>query len=305
MPSILKCSGTWLILSITVVLSSAGCRSGMPGMRMFGMNRGEPSPEALAASGPSTSYPPPPSASATPEAIASVAGGTAVPVTPGVPETAQVAGIGRGPGYAQQASTNLSAAQANGFGVTQPAGFSGSRAYTAPSTKPSGYSFGAKSFTPKPTERTPASGSGTKMPPALAGGSSYNKQLNPTAGSSYAISNPAAMPKPSAPKSPAGFELPTNLSPALAEAASMPPTTTAPEIELPDLPKLEGFAPPAAVSPEFSTASRSEDLTAPGSTFLPPQPSQSPAGYSPGSTGGAIGYPTGDATPNTSGSIFR
>ena len=101
-----------IIFCASAVLST-GCRSGMrmPGMNMFGL-RGKPSSEALAGSGPSATYPAPPSDSLTPEAIASIAGGTISagepvtspdePITPSY-ATAQVSGTG-GPGYATQAS---------------------------------------------------------------------------------------------------------------------------------------------------------------------------------------------------------
>ncbi len=70
-----------LTTCMSLVVMSTGCRSGKS-MNMFSL-RGEPSPEALAGSGPTTTYPVPPSESATPEAIASVAGGTgASPTSP-------------------------------------------------------------------------------------------------------------------------------------------------------------------------------------------------------------------------------
>jgi hypothetical protein len=132
-----------------------GCRAGKSsGSNLFGFNS-EPSPEALAGSGPSTTYPAPPSDSATPEAIASIAGGTIAPSTspaksPGVNPTTsptsagtRVANAAGVPSYVTPgASTssansqtanvpsgsvrgpNMAAAQSNGFySKTKPAGF--------------------------------------------------------------------------------------------------------------------------------------------------------------------------------------
>ena len=65
-----------LSASAALVLLSTGCRSSMPRMNLFSFGS-RPSAEDLAGSGPTTTYPAPPSASATPNAIASVAGGTA------------------------------------------------------------------------------------------------------------------------------------------------------------------------------------------------------------------------------------
>ena len=111
------------LLMLTCLAASfalTGCRS-MSGRNMFGF-RTQPSAAALAGSGPTTTYPAPPSDSATPEAIASIAGGTGAPNTGPVTKpttTAQVAGIDVSPSYATPASnsqpTNMAAAQANGI----------------------------------------------------------------------------------------------------------------------------------------------------------------------------------------------
>lgn len=273
---------------------------------MFGM-RSEPSAEALAGSGPTTTYPPPPSASATPESIASIAGGTAVPVTPGVPtvDPGQPAGgFNVSPGFPASPQTNMAAAQANGFGtMTKPVG------YTTPQPKkPSGYSFGAKTFTPKTESTTPG---------GFASGSSYNKSAAYTPpASSYAIPNRSATPTPpvttpsstpsAAPSG--GFTLPTGISPALAAASTRPeptqPSVSTESMETPTTPP-GGFSPPAAKSPEFSTASAA-NITAPSQSISPPIPSSTPNGYSPGSTAEAGGYPTGGFDePATTGSFYR
>ena len=287
-----------------LTLAATGCRS-MPGMGMFGMRGSEPSAETLAGAGPTHTYPPPPSASANPQAIASIAGGTGVPVSNGEPEAAQVAGLNLNPGFATPASTNMSAAEANGFaGTTKPAGFTtpSSGNPSAGKTSPSGYRFGPKAFTPK----TSTAG--------VPGGSSYTNSSNyQPPKSSYALPNKPATPPAAAsvPESAGGFTLPTNLSPAVAAATQTP---NAPSID-PEPPQVPGdvpsappggFSPPAADGPVFSTASAADTLTAPSTTIRSPlPPAASPAGYSPGSTGSAAGYPTGEATPNTNGSFFR
>lgn len=74
-----------MVTCLITPMVSTGCRSGRPGWNLFGRN-GEPSAEMLAGSGPTLTYPAPPSAKATPEAIASIAGGTATP-TPSTPTT--------------------------------------------------------------------------------------------------------------------------------------------------------------------------------------------------------------------------
>ena len=93
----------------------------MPGAGLFA-SRG-PSADALAGNGPTTTYPVPPSHGATPESLASIAGGTAAPAGSAAAEsaTAQVAGIEISPGYALAAGAdpatagpNMAAAEANG-----------------------------------------------------------------------------------------------------------------------------------------------------------------------------------------------
>ncbi|MEP3929478.1 MAG: hypothetical protein ABJM55_12355, partial [Rhodopirellula bahusiensis] len=66
---------------VTASIAATGCRGGRPSLNMFSM-RGEPSVETLAGTGPTQTYPQPPSSSATPNAIASIAGGTAPATTP-------------------------------------------------------------------------------------------------------------------------------------------------------------------------------------------------------------------------------
>lgn len=295
--------GCVLLTTCAAALIFTGCRS-MPGARMFGM-RGEPSAAALAGSGPTTTYPAPPSASATPEAIASIAGGTATPST--LPaklqgsgsRTAQVAGFGVSPGYATPASkvstTNMAAAQANGiYSGTKSKGFG---APTAPQTtpseyKPSGYSFGSKTTTPKPA--SPPASYASDSPSAYVKASSYTPPANgfapPATNSSYTT--------PPATGS-SGYTLPTD-SPAVAAITQPTPSKTASPTAVD---ATNSFAPPAAAAPDFSTASTAS-ATAPAAS-TDDSSADSASGYSPGSTGAAVGYPSGNITPTTTGSFYR
>jgi hypothetical protein len=281
------------------ILISSGCRS-MSGRNMFSF-RSKPSAEALAGAGPTTTYPAPPGDSATPTAIASIAGGTVVPTTS--PATTQVAGIDISPGYAA-AEANLAAAQANGANqVATPVGF---EAPAPPQGEPSGYTFGSKTFTPKPSATSPAPSSyataSTFTPP---GGSltAPSTSFTPPPVGSYTTPPPsersggfdfptdppsfAAIATPSASETPSTYALPS--TPETPPTATQPPQT--------------GFALPAASAPSFSTASIAPVTAPPAAT--PSSGSSFSGGYSPGSTSTASDYPTGDATPSTSGSIFR
>jgi hypothetical protein len=318
-----------MLACIAVSFVLTGCRS-MPGRNMFGM-RTQPSAAALAGSGPTTTYPAPPSESATPEAIASIAGGTAVPEQG--PETqrattAQVAGIDVTPGYATPASsasaTNMGAAQANGIyagggseadkSVAPVSGYTfGSKALTpkieapktevAPSADVGGASYARNSSYPMPTDKLSVPSTSISTPP----GSSYAAPQTPT--TSPEIASPTATASaPAAAKSvsrPAGgYSLPTD-SPAIAAIAPSSPETIEPAAQ-PDA-TGNAFAPPAATSPDFSTANAAGSVTAPGAAAGVPV-SASPAvggGYMPGSTSTDHGYPTGDIESISGGSFYR
>ncbi|MGI9471827.1 MAG: hypothetical protein ACR2NZ_09865 [Rubripirellula sp.] len=308
---------------------STGCRS-MSGKSMFSM-RGEPSAEVLAGSGPTTTYPVPPSESATPEAIASIAGGTSSPVTapqtatasmtsPLSGKTAQVAGVDISPGYATPANNvaqapNMAAAQANGIyggSATQSAGFT---APSSPAAKPAGYTFGSKALTPKAAPTAP--GTEFAMSDAVSAGSTSATQASgftppkpsfaPPA-TTDAYTSPPVAATSSSPSGGQGFTFPTD-SPAM--AAIVPPKSDINGFESPavDEPAATEILPPAAVSPEFSTASAAPSVTAPSTSSIDVSPpasgSTSYEGYTPGSTGAATGYPSGGETPNTSGSFYR
>ena len=291
---------------------STGCRS-MSGKNMFAM-RGEPSAEVLAGNGPTTTYPVPPSDSATPQAIASIAGGTAEPITapkdasmPG--KTAQVSGIGVAPGYATPA-TNLAAAQANGIygdSATKSAGF------VAPpnmASQPAAAAFGSKALTPKGT-------------PAATGTSFAISDIDATDGASATKASGFAPPKTSfAPPTTASYTTPPEVTnsagsqgysfpgDAPAMAAITPPKSDINGFESPvGMPSSSEIMPPAAVSPEFSTASAAPGVAPPSTASIGVSTSgavKNPySGYTPGSTGASTGYPTGNDAPATSGSFYR
>ena len=312
--------GCVLLTTCAAALISTGCRS-MPGANMFGW-RGEPSAEALAGSGPTTTYPAPPSASATPEAIASIAGGTSAPSTSSGrgSGTAQVAGFDVSPGYATPASnvssTNMAAAQANGiYSGTKSAGFTAPPVpKTTPSEyKPSGYAFGSKATTPKPESSpistaaiSPASSTVPSSPSSYAKASSYTPPASSFAPPASGFSPPATSSFTAPPSTgSSGYTLPVD-SPAVAAitrpAASQSAASTAEE-------SANAFAPPAAAAPEFSTASTSSAITAPitstDDTSTDDSSESSGSGYTPGSTGNSSGYPSGSVTPTTTGSFYR
>ncbi len=279
---------------------SLGCRSSFRPLSMFA-RRSEPSAEALAGTGPTQTYPAPPSATTRPEAIASVAGGTAGsknnPMTPGTttkiasttnsstpdisskslasaPQTqpfnlsdGKVADVK--PGYTTPVSGNMSAAQANGFyGTPQDASF--------PSTTPapamtSGYQFGKTAASLK-TESTPVAK--TETP------------------SSFAVPSLAATPKTETPSSsPAmgGYAFPTEIqlpspSNANADVKSIASTVAPPQSVVPELPKPNATPEVQTASIEPSSSNSSVKTT---------------SGYTPGSTSGATSY------PGSGGSFYR
>ena len=167
-----------------ILLASTGCRSAMPKWNMFSSKA--PSAETLAGAGPTITYPAPPSESATPGAIASVAGGTAESIDPNAIVTSAPPTIAPVSGFdatsradLASSATNNAAARANGFNlasnrtVSAPA-TGGLPGYAAPSAGqgksnstvpaiPAGYQFGTKKSAPKP--QTP-SASGYAMPSA-------------------------------------------------------------------------------------------------------------------------------------------
>ena len=312
-----------LTLGIVTVCLTTGCRSGKNPLKMFA-RRGEPSAEALAGTGPTTTYPAPPSLSATPEAIASVAGGTAnrssdpitPSITPGTPTSSTaIASTSPQPGYATPASANMSAAQANGFyGSSQSAGYSGSA-----KTMPSGYQFGKKTFTPKQDATAPSaseniagsttsSGAANSVPNYTAPSSftppsltASNTSTSSSAGHSQGDSQPAG----------GGFTLPGGFSPDaiksnataaignVAEATSNAASTAMESVgNTADAAKAEAQTASAAVLPT-AAATPSPNYTPAASG------ANSGGGYMPGSIQGAKGYPSSGYPSEKSGSFYR
>ncbi|TWU10599.1 hypothetical protein [Allorhodopirellula heiligendammensis] len=134
-----------LAACVIATFPAVGCRSGKPSWNMFG--RSEPSAEVLAGSGPTTTYPSPPSARATPEAIASIAGGT-------TPETDKIAAA---------PETNAPATSAN------PYALAGDQVKTPTSGVPAGFPTGKvpPSDVPPTVSTTLAAGENA-VPPAYA-----------------------------------------------------------------------------------------------------------------------------------------
>lgn len=281
----------------TTTVLFTGCRA-MPGAGLFAA-RG-PSAEALAGTGPSTTYPVPPSHTATPEAIASIAGGTATPSARSVPEseTSQVAGIEISPGYALPAGAdpsgvNMAAAEANGAyslsGTAAAPTFAATTPTTAPglgqpTQQPSGYTFGSKALTPKSTQPAYAQGEPPTMNTNFAPPS---EPLSPPSTATVAAPSESY----TTPPSQGGFTLPTD-APAM---ASLTPPATAP-VNVAPTSATEVTAP--SFAPSFSAAS------------APQSPAPTPAfdsngGYTPGSTGSTAGYPGSQTAPSTSGSFYR
>ena len=325
-----------MIVLSTVAVSTllwCGCRS-VPGLNRFARNS-EPSADVLAGTGPSATYPAPPSASATPQAIASVAGGTKAPPTatlagsvpatgmPSIgpsssPQTSQVAGIDVSPGYATPA-TNYAAANANGV-YSKPA------SNVSAGSKRSKYTFGSKTFTPKTAPETPTAlpvtndGSSVNssyakssfgMPTTTAGiASSTTPGSDSVSGTKYTSPPSASASSPSVATSVAnsnnsqsGFTLPTSM-PGTAVAAITPPaaatsTTTGSPTSF-GMPGMDNAAAPA---PAYSTANSTGSVS-PSAT--PSTPAGSSSGYMPGSTGISNGYPGSEQdAPATSGSYYR
>lgn len=291
-------------------ITAPGCT--LSGRNLFSLKKKQPSAEVLAGSGPTSTFPAPPSSTATPEAIASVAGGTAASATDTAPSSptpgtqpANYAGLSASPGYtASPSPPNLAAAQANGiYGntATKSVGF---RTPAAPAAQPSGYTFGNKALTPKAEESgtefamsdLPATGN-PESATAVSGFTAPSTNLAPAVGDPTTQPSPPAIPQ-------RGFTFPTD-GPAVAEIT--PPTSDTNSTANPPAAHNTGeILPPAATSPAFSTASATVE-SAPSAAVPPASVGNTSGfgGYTPGSTGSATGYPSGTEAPATQGSIYR
>jgi hypothetical protein len=282
---------------------SSGCT--LSGRNLLTLKKKEPAAEVLAESGPTSTFPVPPSSQATPAAIASVAGGTGAPSTGSAlppSQPSRIAGLSASPGYSRSpspAAPNLAAAQANGIygnSATKSVGFQTPAAHAK---TPSGYTFGNKALTPKD------GGSGTAFTM-----SDMTEETPATASSGFQVpdtnfARPASTGSPSPPAIPqGGFTFPTDET---AAAAITPPKTNDGGFVPPAAAAAGDILPPAATSPAFSTASTALEAAVP-TAVLPPATtggSTGFGGYTPGSTGSATGYPSGTEAPATRGSIYR
>jgi len=314
--------GVWIVAA---TLLMTGCKSGMPKMPKFGMMgfKREPSPEALAGVGPTTTYPLSPSAGVTPEAIASTAGGTAAPS--GIkPQTSNIAGMSTQGATAAQPGVNNAAAAANGFyGASgrpatsgTPASFASNSAPTEPTGATGGFSYGQNPALAKPMTSPTSSTAGIAAIPA-----GYVPPKSGAAQASvpaYAQTNAPAPTKPLTATTPApapsytsvpGYPLPG--SPAKAPGATstappafaMPPAATIASGPRPNATSggftMPGNVLPADLTPAPQASSNSPaayQAVAPSRTSAPTAPS---TGYKPGSTSGAVGYPSTGGFPST------
>ena len=286
---------------------SSGCS--MSGRNLLTLKKKEPAVEVLAESGPTSSFPVPPSSQVTPSAIASVAGGTAAPATSTplpASQPAQLAGLSASPGYMPSpspAAPNLAAAQANGVygnAATKSVGF---QSPASPVAKPSGYTFGNKALTPK------ADDAGTAF--TMSDLAKETPVASATASSGFAVpepsfAKPASTGYPTPPAIPqGGLTFPAS---GMATAAISPLESNRTGLEAPAPAAASGeILPPAATSPAFSTASTALEASASSAVLAPASMGETSgaSGYTPGSTGSTTGYPSGTEAPATRGSIYR
>ncbi|MCP4888019.1 MAG: hypothetical protein GY904_15560 [Planctomycetaceae bacterium] len=288
-------TGAVVAACTATLLVSTGCRS-MPGAGLFA-SRG-PSADALAGNGPTTTYPVPPSHGATPESLASIAGGTAAPAgsTAAESATAQVAGIEISPGYALAAGAdpatagpNMAAAEANGV-----YSLSNNTAGSPPSfaASPAPNSMGVPNSMGAPNSMgVPA---GMTVPPGMGTPSDATAAVASDMPSGYTFGNKALTPKTTQPgmttgipaSSPSHFAPPSGpLTPPSTGVAALPPSGYS------QPPSSSGFAlpsDPAAMAGMMPPATPPNP--APAMTAATPVPSQYP-------TGPSITVPVGNASP--------
>jgi len=311
---------TVLVLTTCTLAGAISSGCSLAGRNLLTLKKKDPPAEVLAESGPTSSFPVPPSSQASPSAIASVAGGTAIPESGSVvppSQPAQLAGLNASPGYSAStasatskpatsspATPNLAAAQANGiYGnpATKSVGF---QTPASPAQAPSGYTFGSKALTPKASESGTAFAISDLPEQGSAATATQQSgfQVPDTSFASPGVNqgNSAA---PAIPQG--GFTFPTNET---ATAAITPPKSNGAIATLPPAAsQTDEILPPAATAPAFSTASSGLESETP-SAVLPPASAvggNGSGGYMPGSTGSASGYPSGTEEPATRGSIYR
>ena len=282
---------------------SSGCS--MSGRNLLTLRKKDPPAEVLAESGPTSSFPVPPSSQVTPNAIASVAAGTAATAT-STSQPGQLPGLSASPGYTASPSPtapNFAAAQANGIygnAATQSVGF---QSPASPTAKPSGYTFGNKALTPKAEDTGTAFAMSDLASPAPAASATASTGFT-VPETSFAKPEPTGYPTPPAiPQG--GFTLPSS---GTAAAAITPPKSNVNGLESPAPAATAGeILPPAATSPAYSTASTALEAATPSAVLAPASAggTSGVSGYTPGSTGSSTGYPSGTEAPATRGSIYR
>jgi hypothetical protein len=321
---------------LSAAVASGGCRSSTPGWNSFGWKK-EPSPDAIAGVGPTTTYPLSPSATATPNAINSVAASPA-----GMqPQTANLAisGLGQQSPAGQAAgATSPAAAVANGYpgypgyAAAQTASSAKSASQPAPAgavASNGGYVFGQNAAMPgaatagtQPASTpayaaSPASPQPNKplyttvgypLPGTSSAANNASSITNVTSGSAAA---PAAAyaGTPTAP--PIASSAGPATSPAMTSGFAMPPTAAVASHSQSPAPATGGFMMPGidvgAGAPEAQVAA-APAVQSPAMQSPPVQSSAvTPAsGYTPGSTSGAIAYPAATTgSSSDSGSFYR
>ncbi|MEE2937658.1 MAG: hypothetical protein VYA84_16835 [Planctomycetota bacterium] len=282
-------TGAVVAACTATLLVSTGCRS-MPGAGLFA-SRG-PSADALAGNGPTTTYPVPPSHAATPESLASIAGGTAPPAGSAAAEsaTAQVAGIEISPGYALAAGAdpatagpNMAAAEANGV-----YSLSNSTAGSPPSF--------AASPVPNSMDAPNSMGpqAGMTVPPRMGTPSDANAAVASSMPSGYTFGNKALTPKTTQPGMTTGIPTssPSHFAPT--SGPLTPPSTgvaASPPSGYSQPPSSSGFAlpsDPAAIAGIMPPATPPNPP--PVMAAATPVPSQYP-------TSSSITGPAGNASP--------
>lgn len=274
-----------LTACVIATLPAVGCRSGKPSWNMF--SRSEPSAEVLAGSGPTTTYPSPPSSRARPEAIASIAGGTAgdtSKVASDTPETLNP-------------ETGSPATAAN------PYALAGNRMKAPENAVPSGFPTGPVTPAgPRPTVSTTLAASDSAVPPSYAlPGRSGVPASNDLAATANGFGDVPAAVSPSKPPDadglPSGYQLGKEpvASPDAAIASSSPESTS-PNSSM-TMPPVESTA--SADAPTPSAPARSSGFGLPEDMIPAVVPSVAAAPTAPPAAlagGVATGNPA-EATP--------
>lgn len=274
---------------VAALTSMTGCRSSMPKFNMFGF-KSEPSADSLAGSGPTTTYPLSPSSTVSPESIASAAAGTGAP-SGLTPQTSNVASTTT-PGSMAATPTNQAAAAANGFygPNTRTGAINATPAsFASKSDATPGFNYGQNPS----VSTSPGTADQTGAPTAIGGVNARPVSLSPSGSAvpAYAQGGASATPSTQSAAQATAYSAPSFAMPT---AAPIPGSMTAPTATSTGT-SVGGFAMPGATRPEATVAS----APAPSRTPAPTAPS---TGYTPGSTAGAVAYPSSGSFPSTGSS---